>query len=37
LPLDVVGGAAYGLIVGSVVNLVSGILVERAQPGALVP
>lgn len=37
LPLDVVGGAAYGLIVGSVVNLVSGILVERARPGALVP
>jgi undecaprenyl-diphosphatase len=37
LPLDVVGGAAYGLIVGSVVNLVSGILVERASPGALVP
>lgn len=37
LPLDVMGGAAYGLIVGSVVNLVSGILVERARPGALVP
>lgn len=35
MPLDVVGGAAYGLAVGSVVNLVSGIRAERAQPEAL--
>jgi undecaprenyl-diphosphatase len=36
MPLDVVGGAAYGLIVGSVVNLVSGIRAERARPEARV-
>ena len=35
MPLDVVGGAAYGLIVGSAVNLMSGIRVARARPGAL--
>ena len=35
LPLDVVGGAAYGLIVGSALNLVSGIRVDRARPEAL--
>lgn len=35
MPLDVVGGAAYGLIVGSAVNLVSGIRVDRARPEAL--
>ncbi len=37
LPLDVVGGAAFGLIVGSVVNLVAGIRVERARPEVLDP
>ena len=35
MPLDVAGGAAYGLIVGSAVNLVSGIRVARARPEAL--
>ncbi len=35
-PLDVIGGAAYGLIIGSVVNLVSGINAERARPEALI-
>ena len=36
LPLDVLGGAALGLLVGSAVNLVAGIRVERARPEALV-
>jgi len=36
MPLDVIGGAAFGIIIGSVVNLVSGIRADRAQPGALV-
>ena len=36
MPLDVIGGAAFGLIIGSVVNLVSGIRSDRAQPGALI-
>ena len=35
LPLDVVGGAAYGLIVGSAVNLAAGIRVDRARPEAI--
>lgn len=35
LPLDVIGGAAFGLAVGSAVCLVSGIRAERATPGTL--
>ena len=35
MPLDVIGGAAYGLIIGSVVNLVSGIRAHKARPEAL--
>ena len=36
MPLDVIGGAAYGIIIGSLLNLVSGIRAERARPEALV-
>ncbi len=36
LPLDVIGGAAYGIVIGSVVNLVSGVRADRAKPEALV-
>ena len=36
MPLDVIGGAAYGIIIGSLVNLVSGIRAERARLEALV-
>lgn len=35
LPLDVIGGAAFGIAVGSAVCLVSGIRADRASPGAL--
>ena len=35
LPLDVVGGAAFGVLVGSGVNLLSGLRRDRAQPEAL--
>ena len=36
MPLDVVGGAAYGIVIGSVVNLVSGIVAEKAKTEGLV-
>jgi undecaprenyl-diphosphatase len=36
MPLDVIGGAAYGIVIGSVVNLVSGIVAEKAKPEGLV-
>lgn len=35
LPLDVVGGAAFGVLVGSAVNLLSGLRADRAKPEAL--
>jgi undecaprenyl-diphosphatase len=35
LPLDVVGGAAFGVLIGSAVNLLSGLRRDRAQPEAL--
>jgi membrane-associated phospholipid phosphatase len=35
LPLDVVGGAAFGVLIGSTVNLLSGLRRDRAQPEAL--
>jgi len=35
LPLDVVGGAAFGVLIGSVVNLMSGLRLDKAQPEAL--
>jgi len=35
LPLDVVGGAAFGVLVGSAVNLLSGLRDDRARPEAL--
>ncbi len=35
LPLDVVGGAAFGVLIGSTVNLVSGLKRDRLQPGAI--
>jgi undecaprenyl-diphosphatase len=35
LPLDVVGGAAFGLAVGSAVCLISGIRADRVTAGAL--
>jgi membrane-associated phospholipid phosphatase len=35
LPLDVVGGAAFGVLVGSAVNLLSGLRSDRARPEAL--
>jgi membrane-associated phospholipid phosphatase len=35
LPLDVVGGAAFGVLIGSAVNLVSGLKRNRLQPGAI--
>jgi hypothetical protein len=34
MPLDVIGGAAFGMIVGSSANLAVGIREERAQPEA---
>ena len=35
LPLDVIGGAAFGVLIGSTVNLLSGLRRDRAQPEAL--
>jgi hypothetical protein len=35
MPLDVIGGAAFGLIVGSLVNLAVGIDNNNAQPEAI--
>ena len=35
LPLDVIGGAAFGVLIGSVVNLLSGLRRDRARPDAL--
>jgi membrane-associated phospholipid phosphatase len=35
LPLDVVGGAAFGVLVGSAVNLLSGLRRDKARPEAL--
>lgn len=35
MPLDVIGGAAFGLVIGSLVNLVAGIRADRARPEAL--
>jgi undecaprenyl-diphosphatase len=35
LPLDVVGGAAFGVLIGSAVNLLSGLRRDRTQPEAL--
>jgi membrane-associated phospholipid phosphatase len=35
LPLDVVGGAAFGVLIGSAVNLLSGLRRDRAQPEAI--
>ena len=35
MPLDVVGGAAFGVLVGSAVCLVSGIRADRARPEVL--
>jgi len=35
LPLDVVGGAAFGVLIGSAVNLMSGLRHDRAQPEAI--
>ena len=35
MPLDVIGGAAYGVIIGSAVNLTSGLRRDRARPEAL--
>ena len=35
LPLDVIGGAAFGVLIGSVVNLLSGLRRDRTQPEAL--
>jgi membrane-associated phospholipid phosphatase len=37
MPLDVIGGAAFGVVIGSLVNLVAGIRADRAGPGALRP
>lgn len=34
-PLDVIGGAAFGVIIGSAVNLTSGLRGDRARPSAL--
>lgn len=35
MPLDVIGGAAFGVMIGSLVNLVAGIRTDRARPEAL--
>ena len=35
MPLDIVGGAAFGVIIGSAVNLTSGLLEDKAKPEAL--
>lgn len=35
MPLDVIGGAAFGIAIGSLVNLVAGIRTDRARPEAL--
>jgi membrane-associated phospholipid phosphatase len=35
MPLDVIGGGAFGVIIGSLVNLVSGLRADRARPEAL--
>ena len=35
LPLDVVGGAAFGVLIGSAVNLVAGLRRDRVRPEAL--
>ena len=35
MPLDMVAGAAFGIMIGSVVNLVSGIRADRARPEAI--
>ena len=34
-PLDVIGGAAFGVIIGSSVNLMSGLRLDKVQPEAL--
>ena len=35
MPLDVIGGAAFGVIIGSAVNLTSGLREDKAKPEAL--
>jgi len=35
LPLDVIGGAAFGVVIGSAVNLTSGLRRDKARPEAL--
>ncbi len=35
MPLDMIGGAAFGILIGSAVNLVSGLRADRARPEAL--
>ena len=35
LPLDTIGGAAFGVIIGSAINLTSGLRRDRARPEAL--
>lgn len=35
MPLDIVGGAAFGVIIGSAVNLTSGLRQDKAKPEAL--
>jgi membrane-associated phospholipid phosphatase len=34
-PLDVIGGAAFGVVIGSSVNLMSGLRLDKVQPEAL--
>ncbi len=34
-PLDVIGGAAFGVVIGSSVNLMSGLRLDEVQPEAL--
>ncbi len=35
MPTDMIGGAAFGVLIGSAVNLVSGLRADRAKPEAL--
>lgn len=35
MPLDVIGGAAFGVIIGSLVNLAAGLREDKARPEAL--
>jgi membrane-associated phospholipid phosphatase len=34
-PLDVIGGAAFGVVIGSSVNLMSGLRLDKVQREAL--